>query len=237
MKSLPKDFTIENVFPWGRSFDEYQRMFALSAEDLERKILGCADGPAAFNAEMHRQGKRVVSFDPLYQFDAAAIRRRVTATAPEMIRQAKENAHRFVWERIKSPEHMAELRLGSMEIFLADYEIGKTQGRYVNESLPRLSFHDGQFDLALCSHFLFLYSHELTLEFHLQAIRELSRVAGEVRIFPVLGMDGEISPHVETVIEEMRHAGFEAEACSVDYEFQRRGNRMMRLRHKIGSHC
>ena len=29
------------VFSWGRSLDEYQRMFQLSAPDLNSRILGC----------------------------------------------------------------------------------------------------------------------------------------------------------------------------------------------------
>jgi hypothetical protein len=44
-------FTLERVVPWGRSFDEYRRMFVLSSDDLRLRILGCADGPASFNAE------------------------------------------------------------------------------------------------------------------------------------------------------------------------------------------
>ena len=56
--------TYETVVPWGRSFDEYRRMFDLSAQDLELRILGCGDGPAAFNASMRQRGGRVVSCDP-----------------------------------------------------------------------------------------------------------------------------------------------------------------------------
>jgi hypothetical protein len=44
-------FTLDQVVPWGRSFDEYRRMFALSDDDLGLRILGCADGPASFNGE------------------------------------------------------------------------------------------------------------------------------------------------------------------------------------------
>jgi hypothetical protein len=44
-------FTLDRIVPWGRSFDEYQHMFALSDVDLRSRILGCADGPAAFNVE------------------------------------------------------------------------------------------------------------------------------------------------------------------------------------------
>jgi hypothetical protein len=31
------------VIPWGRSFEEYRRMFALADEDLAGRILGCGD--------------------------------------------------------------------------------------------------------------------------------------------------------------------------------------------------
>ncbi len=44
-------FTLDQVVPWGRSFDEYRNMFALADTDLRSKILGCADGPESFNAE------------------------------------------------------------------------------------------------------------------------------------------------------------------------------------------
>ena len=37
-------FTLEQVVPWGRSFEEYRAMFALSDADLEGRVLGCGDG-------------------------------------------------------------------------------------------------------------------------------------------------------------------------------------------------
>ena len=56
-------FTLEKVVPWGRSYEEYLCMFDLSETDLQRRILGCGDGPAGFNAMMKQRGGRVVSFD------------------------------------------------------------------------------------------------------------------------------------------------------------------------------
>jgi hypothetical protein len=44
-------FTLDLVSPWGRSFEDFRRMFALSDADLRLRILGCADGPASFNVE------------------------------------------------------------------------------------------------------------------------------------------------------------------------------------------
>jgi hypothetical protein len=42
---------LTEIVPWGRSFDEYRAMFALSEGDLGGRILGCGDGPASFNAK------------------------------------------------------------------------------------------------------------------------------------------------------------------------------------------
>ena len=80
-------FTLDRVAPWGRSFEEYRRMFALSDRDLRLRILGCADGPASFNAESTRRGT-VVSIDPLYRLDAQTIRDRIAATYDQMLEQA-----------------------------------------------------------------------------------------------------------------------------------------------------
>jgi hypothetical protein len=56
-------FTLDQVVPWGRSFEEYRRMFALTDRDLAGRVLGCADGPASFNAEATTRGSRVVFSD------------------------------------------------------------------------------------------------------------------------------------------------------------------------------
>ncbi len=77
-------FTLDKLVPWGRSLDEYRRMFALTDADLAKRILGCADGPASFNAEMTGIGRSVVSCDPIYEFSAEEIRQRIDVTYPQM---------------------------------------------------------------------------------------------------------------------------------------------------------
>ena len=117
-----------------------------------------------------------------------------------------------------------------MSKFLDDYERGLGERRYVAAALPDLPFPEAAFDLALCSHFLFLYSERLGADFHVAAVRELCRVAGEVRIFPLLSLDGERSPLVETVAEALTESGIEVSLEGVPYEFQRGGHQMMRIR-------
>src|ERR1700689_195110 len=199
--------TIGNTYPWGRSFDEYTRMFALTEEDLRRRIVGVADGPAAFNAEMARRGNPIISCDPLYQFEATEIRSRIEQTRDLLVNLAKKEANRFVWDRVGSPENLGRVRMAAMGEFLGDYERGRREGRYLDRSLPNLEFADGSFDIALCSHFLLLYSHEFSLEFHVEAVLEMCRVAGEARVFPVLDMRGEISAHLSPMLKRLEELG------------------------------
>ena len=225
-------FTLSSVVPWGRSFDEYVRMFALTEADLASRILGCGDGPASFNAEATRRGATVVSCDPIYQFTAAQIRQRIDETATEVLEQARQNAHEFVWgDAIPSVEALGRVRMAAMRTFLDDYTAGTREGRYVNEGLPELPFSDGAFDLALCSHFLFLYSQQFDAAFHLQSIRELCRVAREVRVFPLLSLGAQSSPHVGLAREALNKDGFAVTVERVPYEFQRGGNEMLRVTH------
>jgi len=95
--------------------------------------------------------------------------------------------------------------------------------------LPSLPFLDAQFDLAVCSHFLFLYSKQFDAKFHLAAIRELRRVAKEVRIFPLLAMGSVPSPHLDSVSATLKDEGLDVSIKTVPYEFQRGGNKMMRV--------
>jgi hypothetical protein len=223
-------FTLDEVVPWGRSFDEYCRMFALTAADLDHTILGCGDGPAGFNAEAARRGHRVVSADPLYQFSADEIGARIAATRDRILDETRRNCDEFVWDSIRSVEELDEIRMSAMRSFLADYDRGRRDRRYVCAALPALPFPDKSFDLGLCSHLLFLYSDQLSELFHVEAALELCRVAREVRIFPLLALGSHRSPHVAPVVDRLARAECEVSIENVPYEFRRGGNQMMRIR-------
>ena len=223
-------FSIDEVVPWGRRLDEYRAMFDLSECDLKRRILGCGDGPASFNAELSAQGGSVVSVDPLYRFSSAAIEQRVRETFPVVMAQTRANRDDFVWTRAPSLEDLGRRRMGALRRFLADFDAGRRSGRYIEAALPALPFTDDTFELALCSHFLFLYSVQFDLDFHLAALREMLRVAAEVRVFPLLQVGGAPSPHVRGVEEAFTTAGIRTTVEPVPYEFQRGGNHMLRLR-------
>lgn len=225
-------FELKNIVPWGRSFDEYVDMFLLTEADLSKRILGCGDGPSNFNAQLTQRGGRAVSIDPLYACSTAIIRKRIDQTFPEVMHQVQANRDEFVWDRISSMDELGRIRMKAMHDFLADYERGKAEQRYLPQAAPRLDFPDHEFELSICSHFLFLYSKQLDLAFHLESITELIRVADEVRIFPLLQLGTEPSPYVEPVSEYFTAAGYAVEQVEVPYEFQRGGNRMLNIKQK-----
>ncbi|MFA5921993.1 MAG: SAM-dependent methyltransferase [Methylococcaceae bacterium] len=224
-------FTLDKVVPWGRSYDEYISMFDLTEADLKLRIFGCGDGPAAFNSVLTQRGGNVVSVDPVYVFDAEQIRARISETYETVMIQMHKNHGDYVWGVIPSVEQLGRLRMSAMETFLADFDAGKQAGRYLPGELPSLPFANGEFNIALSSHFLFLYSDHLSAEFHLQALQEMLRVACEVRVFPLLTLDGAPSPHRHFVIEHLANHGFGVEVKHVPYEFQRGGNEMLVIKH------
>lgn len=75
-----------------------------------------------------------------------------------MLAQTRLNAHEFVWgDGIRNVEELGQVRMAAMRTFLEDFESGRQAGRYVEAELPTLPLENGAFELALCSHFLFLY--------------------------------------------------------------------------------
>jgi hypothetical protein len=218
---------LDKVVPFGRSLDEYCKMFNLTLEDKTKKIIGVGDGPASFNAEMNQAGCRVISVDPIYVFTTKDIEKRFYEVVDPIIEQVKKSPGDWSWNYHKSPEDLRKNRIDVLNQFLNDYEKGKKEGRYRVGELPNLDFTDNEFDIALCSHLLFLYSEHLDYEFHLKSISEMLRIAREVRVFPLLTLMLKPSQHLSDIIKEMKSNGYEVKVEAVEYELQRGGNEML----------
>ena len=223
----PMAMKLKEVVPLGRSFDEYRLMFNLSKSDLEKRIVGVGDGPASFNAEMNEMGRPVTSIDPIYFFSAKDIAHKFNKVFDNIIEQVKNTPGDWTWSYHMSPDDLRKHRSEALTKFTQDFEQGKKDGRYLRGELPNLNFPDRTFDIALCSHFLFLYSDHYDYEFHKSAVYEMLRVSDEVRIFPILDLMLNRSPHLETLIEQLRADGYRVMIKKVPYEIQRGGNEMM----------
>ncbi len=226
-------FELNTIVPWGRTFQEYVAMFSLTERELSERILGCGDGPTSFNAELSRLGGSVVSVDPFYALNANEIRHRIDETLGIIMNQTRANSNEFIWQHIRSIDELSELRATAMREFLADYEEGRKEKRYLAQAAPYFDFPDNSFDLALSSHFLFLYSDHLNISFHIETLTELCRICGEVRVFPLLKLGAVISPFVRPVTEHFRSHGYDVSISRVQYEFQRGGNEMLEAIRKL----
>ncbi len=223
---------LESVVPFGRSLDEYQQIFNLSEDDLFQYILGVGDGPASFNAEMLKRGHAVTSLDPLYELSGEEIQQRFYQMVDDVIEQVKSTPDNWVWTYHQFPNDLRRNREQALMTFLKDYDSGKQQGRYRIGELPHLlGIEDQSYDLALCSHFLFLYADHFDGDFHQAAIQEMLRVATEIRIFPLLTLAREKSIYVEPIIQSLQSRGFNVGIKKVAYELQRGGNEMLWARH------
>ena len=207
---------------------EYMHIFNLSQEDItNKKFLGCGDGPSSFNTEVDCEGGSVVSVDPLYSYTKSEIITRVDEVKEEILKQVEANKNSFIWTDIENIDALENVRVNAMLEFLMDYNEGKEEGRYIDARLPDLPFKDKEFDIALSSHFLFLYSEHLDLNFHIDSIMQMLRVANEARIFPIVGLDNSRSVHLVTVVEHFKNLGFSVEIVKSAYEFQKGANEML----------
>lgn len=218
---------LDQVVPFGRSLDEYKKMFNLSSEDLQQRILGLGDGPASFNAEGTKIGMNITSIDPIYQITGTEIKQRFDAVVDNIIDQIIATPDNWIWKYHRNPQELKARRIKTITQFLADYNQGKQEGRYQAQKLPKLDFANETFDLALCSHFLFLYSEQCDRNFHLASITEILRVSQEVRIFPLLTLMQETSPYLDFIVNQFSNLKYSVAIQKVPYEFQPGGNKML----------
>ena len=212
---------LPNISFFGRTLAEYEKFFALDLIALrKRDVLDVAAGPASFSAEAAARGLNVVAIDPLYTSLPAELAARVEADYTHMFAQMHARPRMFRFKSFPSIEAAETDRRLAAQRFLADFEAQRFYGRYVGGALPRLPFFDGTFDLVLCAHLLFTYAARFDFDWHLAACRELVRVsAGEVRLHPVVSVDGKPYAGLARLRRELKAGGIASELVRVNYEF------------------
>lgn len=127
---------LDSVVPFGRTLTEYRLMFNLTDADLDRQILDIGAGPASFTAEMYNLGYQVTAIDPIYNFSGAEIQQRFNDCVDGIIGQVENTAQDWVWKFHQSPADLRRHRELALQLFLADYDLGKAAGRYIAGEVP-----------------------------------------------------------------------------------------------------
>ncbi|HLB56942.1 MAG TPA: hypothetical protein VJK30_06415 [Coxiellaceae bacterium] len=90
--------------------------------------------------------------------------------------------------------------------------------------LPHFQYKAHQFDLALCTDFIFYHSHS-TKEIA-ELVEELCRIASEVRIFPLMDKTGKASKELGPLMLILQKKNYGVEVRSSVFE---NGNAMLRI--------
>jgi predicted RNA methylase len=215
---IDKLFAFEKVALFGRSLDEYRKMFNLNIEDLKgKRILDCNGGPSSFACEAAALGLNVTACDPMYALEIEPLRRQIDSDAAVI-----EQKHATIPNLYHPGGPTVADRRRAMETFLSDFQSGLQKMRYISGQLPDLPFADNSFDLVLSSNFLFIYSDQASggmmahdrfnYDFHREAVAELIRVClGEVRIYPVSLTKETSHQYLKNIMKECHQNGHTAE--------------------------
>ncbi len=228
---MDKELKLENIVLLGRRFEEYCGMFALDEGLLARaRILDAASGVSSFCAEANAQGYRVTASDVIYSVSADVLEEKCSQDLDKVMGRLPAIRDMYVWDNFKDIAALKSQRAGASRIFLEDFRRYGRE-RYVPAEYPGTGFADEEFDLALCSHFLFMYEDRLDYDFHKQTLWELARIAAEeVRIFPLVNLKGRRSAWVSRLIEDTDLKNFSIEIRKVEYEFMKGADEMMIVR-------
>lgn len=215
-----------------RSLDEYRAMFALTDEDLSRRILDCPSGAAGFTAQVRARGGDATACDIAYLDGGLGA---VAVNAADEVERGNQyvrtNPDLYSTKYFANADEHRQQRLQSARAF-TDH-IANEPERYVPGQLPELPFAERQFDLVLSSHLLFSYPNDFDYNFHRQALIELMRVTeNELRVFPLVAV-GEVTPYpaLDALRDDLADAGIRSSVVDVNYEFQVGANQMLVCRH------
>ncbi|KTC73052.1 hypothetical protein Lbir_1104 [Legionella birminghamensis] len=214
---------------WGHHIDDYREMFDLGENDLKGRILEYGCGPSAFNLEVKPYTRSCISCDPLFSLDASTLKTKTSLVFEDMIAQVRQDHDKYNFADYGGLDGLIEKRRQGMNDFFSDFEQGKKEKRYQgiqNISLPFDSFY---FDLALSSHYLFAGLDNQNLDFHMAVIQELTRVAKELRVFPLIDRFDNPSPLLGPVLLLLQQKNYGVEVRTVPYHLQDKGNVMLRV--------
>ncbi|WP_299089899.1 SAM-dependent methyltransferase [uncultured Metabacillus sp.] len=221
---------LERIIFIGRTFEEYMKMFSLSKEELKgKKILDCPAGACSFTAVGNHLGFNVTACDIAYYHSREDLKKKGLQDIEHAMEHMEQVKGNYVWDCFQNIDTLRKHRLRALNECTDDMK--EANERYVPVTLPFLPFKDAEFDILLSAHFLFTYADRLNFDFHKNTVTELLRVTKEeVRIFPLVDLEGNRYEHLDKLITDLTQMGFVVEERKVPYEFQVNANSMLMIK-------
>ncbi|MEI5906648.1 SAM-dependent methyltransferase [Bacillus spongiae] len=225
-----KKLDLDRIIFIGRTFKEYLDMFSLSVEELSgKKVLDCPSGACSFTATGNQLGIDITGCDIAYYHSGEELHNKGLQDIEHAMEHMEKVKSNYRWNYFKNVENLKNHRLSALKDCTNDMKQSSEQ--YVPVTLPSLPFGDGEFDIVLSAHFLFTYADRLDYQFHITTLDELLRVTKkEVRIFPLVDLEGKRYEHLDKIIHYLTNNGCTVEEVKVSYEFQQNAHSMLKIR-------
>lgn len=215
---------------WGHHLAEYMEMFGLTDHLLKLKILEFASGPTTVNKELNQKGTYIRSYDPWFSTDFEGMQSRFLNHFQEQLKRVEKHPERFDFNKYGGIETFLHKRKQGVEEFFLDYPKGLKEERYCPFSPKKTPFSNSSFDLVLCSNYFFADIPEQDLNFHLQWIQELTRVANEVRIYPLTDQTGQVSQLLGPTLLALQQHSYQVAIEEVPFRLVPNSKAMLRIR-------
>jgi hypothetical protein len=202
---------------WGHHLTEYREMFGLPQDLSNLKILEFASGPTAVNHELTIQKVDIVSCDPWFEINQEEMHNKFQKHFNEQVMRVMQHPERFDFDKYGGMEFFIAKRQEGMQAFFQDFVDGFAHGRYRTLQEGKLPFVSASFDLALCSNYFFADLPEQNLGFHLYWIQELTRVAREVRFYPLTDQEGRMSDILGQVLIALQQDNYQVAIENVPF--------------------
>lgn len=215
---------------WGHHFSEYQAMFDIPASLSSHKILEIACGPTAVNYELTQNHIQTISCDPWFESDAKKVQKHFLENFDLQIQNIHRHPDRFDVNRYGGLDRLIQKRQEGMQLFFDDYSKGFQEHRYQGLNFKKtLPFENSSFDLALCANYLFTDLVEQNVDFHVAAIKEMARVAYDVRIYPLTNYKAQPSEILGPVLLALQLLGYQVSVQDVSFRFVPESKAMLRI--------
>jgi hypothetical protein len=212
-------FIRRNTMNWIYNLDDYQGIFGLNAQELQKRIIDFPGRISSVNAELYAKGYYMVSADPSYQLSPEEMR----AHAYQILQTGIQNLD-------PNQDHsslIAKWRV-SVETFLSDYTLGKKEGRYKVLNHPPFHQLEHSFELLLCTDYLFNSAQSLTLSVQ-NIMDELCKLANEIRIFPLPNLQSVVAAELGPIMLSLQNRNFGVEVRGVEYPERKDANAVLRV--------
>jgi hypothetical protein len=200
--------------PTGFSFEQYKTMFALDDASLSQSMLDFMPGLSSFGCEGRLLGYDIVSFDPLLG--------KTDDEKRAVSNQYMDSLADWVSEDIARQRH----RDGILE--MTDYLLqASDHNRQVCSWNDLMAWEEKPLALALVP---FCFFREVdVLEDMLASVAKLTRVAQELRIFPLLDGEGETPEALGPLMLTLQSMGYGIEIVAVEGDHPYGGRSMLRI--------